>query len=252
MITTKRAIAWSLLLALAACDAPRSVPGADAAAGGDGPPATDQALPDRGRADAGRKPDLGCRCPPGKVWLRGPCVATSALGTCAPSCKIGDPAACVKGWRCDQWAATTFCYSAAALPACVRGPAMGFAAGTLRISPQSGVAGAPAQVSIEGGEYYIGALHWMVAFGDKLVQPSSKSGGCSLRVSFTPPKPGVYPVTVGYGGAKQALAGFFTASGGVAPPKWIQPGYPCTADDQCASASPYKCGCQAGRCRCAK
>lgn len=239
-----------LLSLLAGCDPPRAVVNQDAAA--DRGIQQDLARTDGGRRDAGSVPDLACHCKPPLVWLRGSCVATDQLGSCVAPCKPSEPASCPGGWRCDQWAATDFCYSAAARPACVRDPAMDFAPETLRISPRSGVAGQPVQVRIEGGDYYVGALVWRVAIGSETPLPLSNAGTCIGTVTFTPPRPGVYPVTVGYGSHGQALAGFFTASGGVPPPDWVQPGYPCSASSQCASATPYTCSCKGGRCRCSR
>jgi hypothetical protein len=229
-----------LLSLLAACDAPRAVVSSD-----------DAAAADRGGArEAGPVPDIACHCKPSQVWLRGPCVGTDLLGACVVPCNLSDPASCPADRRCDPWAATDFCHSAVARPACVRGPGLGFPPETLRISPRSGIAGKPLQVRIEGGDYYIGALVWQVAFGSVKPLMLTSGGTCVGVVTFTPPRPGVYPVSVGYGSPGQALAGFFTASGGVPPPAWVQPGYPCSASSQCASAAPYSCSCTGGRCRC--
>ena len=129
---------------------------------------------------------------------------------------------------------------------------MGFPPETLRLTPTSGVAGKPVTFSIQGGDFYVGALHWLVSFGDANSGPVNQGGSCTLRGAFTPPKPGVYAVTVGYGAKGQALAGFYTASGGSGPPKWVQPGFPCGSGNTCASASPYSCSCKQGRCRCSK
>jgi len=167
-----------------------------------------------------------------------------------PLCDPGKPASCSKGMLCDRWAAAPFCYSAAAVPACVPGPGMGFPPETLRISPTSGIAGKAVNLSITGGSFYIGALHWLVSVGDIKLNQVKQPNNCELRVTFVPLKPGVYPVLTGYGSKPQLLAGFFTASGGAAPPKWIQPGFPCSAGDQCASPKPYACACRLGRCRC--
>lgn len=211
----------------------------------------DSRAADTGRVDrALAKPDAGCHCPTGQGWLRGPCVPTGELAQCVPLCDPKAPNSCPKGQVCDRWAATPFCYSAAALPACVPGPAMGFAPGSLRISPTNGVAGKAVTLTVEGGSFYIGALHWLVSLGNISSGPVTQGGNCQLRATFVPPKPGAYPVLVGYGGKPKILAGFFTASGGSAPPNWIQPGYPCGAGDTCATASGYTCACKQGRCAC--
>lgn len=195
-------------------------------------------------------PDLPCGCPPTSVWKIGSCVPTTELNTCAKKCsKPGD---CAKGQLCDHRAASITCDHGYMASACVPGPAMGFAPGALRITPTSGTAGKEADIIVFGGDYYIGALHWIVAVGDHQPKLVSQGNRCELRFKFTPPKPGVYAVTVGYGSKGQALAGFFTASGGVPAPKWIQPGYPCTGSQTCAQNPPYACSCVKGRCACSK
>jgi hypothetical protein len=195
-------------------------------------------------------PDLPCGCQPGLVWTISSCVPTTELHTCAKPCK--DSADCAKGRGCDHRAASKACNHATQASACVPGPAMGFAPGALRITPTVGTAGKETEIIVFGGDFYIGALHWIVAVGDHQPKLVSQTNRCELRFKFTPPKPGVYAVTVGYGSKGQALAGFFTASGGVPAPKWIQPGYPCAGSQTCAQNPPHTCSCVKGRCACNK
>ena len=195
-------------------------------------------------------PDLPCTCPKDTAWLIGSCVPTVSLETCGKQCTPTAPGSCGSGRVCDPKAASASCTSSAPQGACVPASAMGFVPGTLRVSPTSGAAGKETEFIVSGGNYYIGALHWIVTVGDHQPKVVSQGGDCELRFRFAAPKPGVYPVTVGYGAKGQALAGFFTASGGVPAPKWIQPGYPCGAGQTCAQQPPYSCSCQAGRCAC--
>lgn len=194
-------------------------------------------------------PDMPCACPKDTVWRIGSCVPTVDLETCGEPCAPAAPGSCGGGRLCDAKAATANCASSVPKGACVPGPAMGFAPGTLRIAPTSGTAGKEIEIVVRGGDYYIGALHWIVSVGN-LAMLVNQAGRCELRFKFSAPKPGVHAVTVGYGAKGQALAGFFTASGGVPAPKWIQPGYTCGAGQTCAQQPPYNCSCKAGRCAC--
>jgi hypothetical protein len=209
-------------------------------------------------ADApGPVTDAPCTCKPGEVWLRGPCVPTFKLQTCAPTCDPKLPGACgPPTQKCDPWAAAPACMASAAVPACVPGQAMAFPVGTLRIHPTTGIAGTPVGITIQGGDPYIGALMWMLQVGGKPGPTINPAGGCSTKFSFTPPKPGIYPVELGYGGGSSvkswSLAGFYTASGGSIPPKQAQPGERCGGGTGCVSAKPYSCSCVSSRCVCTK
>ena len=196
-------------------------------------------------------PDLPCGCPPGSAWTIGSCVPTPELKQCVKRCRSSDPNPCPSGLVCDGISGTVDCGSWEKAGVCVPGPSMGFPPGALRITPTSGTAGKMTDMIVFGGDFYIGALHWIVDVGGN--QPAMMGGArCEIRFKFTAAKPGVYPVTVGYGAKGQALAGFFTASNGVPEPKWIQPGFACGAGDTCAQGGSWRCACKAGRCVCDK
>jgi hypothetical protein len=130
---------------------------------------------------------------------------------------------------------------------------MGFEPNTLRIWPTAGIAGQPVTITVEGSWYYVGALYWIVSLGSAEVMNDPPSGECSLKASFTPAAPGIYPVLVAYGGKPMNLAGFYTASAGATDPPTIQPGYPCTpaaGANVCAEGGTYSCACVDGRCQC--
>jgi hypothetical protein len=193
--------------------------------------------------------DVGpCHCKPGEVWLRSACVPTDRLG-CGPSCQKGS---CPPTHKCDPCAAAPSCISSACAAACIQVSSMSFEPGVLRVSPTVGGAGQKVKLRIEGGTFYIGALWWSVRLGPAVkadVDPTSTS--CTLEATLTPPSPGSYPVEVAYGGKGWALAGFYTASGGVISPPLIQPGYPCQPGGQaCAEGGGYSCACVSGRCAC--
>lgn len=253
------------------CDS-RAVPSADmnldGPAAADVSPGADRAVLDLSRPDRAPRdtavlhdvsasPDTGpCNCKPGQVWLRSACVPTVKLG-CGPTCKVGDPNACPAGQKCDQWAASTCCNCAAALPACVPVTYTGPISGPLRISPTGGVAGTQVTITVEGAAFYIGALFYKIRMGseEKMEQYSAKP--CSIGAKFTPPSPGIYAVEVSQygGGPPWVLAGFYLASGGVVPKPSIQPGYPCSSNPPpgsptCITGFPYKCLCISGRCAC--
>lgn len=245
----------------------------DSSAGDQGPadasPVLDLAPPDLAAADMSPAdlppadlpadlfvaPDSGdCTCQPGEVWQMSNCVATKNLG-CGPTCDPNDPTSCgLSGMNqvCDPFAAAPCCYCSAAVPACVKGPAMEFEPGELRLYPTSGTAGQSVTLTVDGGTFYIGALIWQMKLGNTVGTNTTHSGSCTLKASFIPSIPGIYPVEVTYMGHGDSLAGFFTASGGVISPPMVQPGYPCTAASTCAQASPYSCSCVQGRCSCTK
>jgi len=204
------------------------------AAAKEGPPSFDQG---------------SCICKPGQVWLFSSCVPTYKLG-CGATCKATDPKSCPLGWRCDPCAATTSCMGSSCRPACVPETAMGFPPSTLRISPTHGIAGKEVALTVEGGEFYVGAIFWLVQLGKEKPVQVNHGGKCLVVAKVTPPAPGIYPVLVGYGGKPTVLAGFYLASAGVIPPKTVQPGYPCTSQSTCAQTAPYSCKCVAGRCSC--
>ncbi len=220
-----------------------------------GGPVADRLPADRGPdlwpPDLPGSPDKGsCACRSGEVWRRSACVPTDQLG-CGSACDSSLPNACAPGQTCDPCAAAPSCQASSCRPACVPVAAMGFPPGALRVSPTTGNAGAAVQLSVQGGEFYIGALWWSVGLGpgERPVNAASL-GRCGLIATVTPSKPGVFPVMVGYGTNKPSLAGFYTASGGSLPPKTVQPGYPCGGGDVCAEATPFRCQCQSGRCVC--
>jgi hypothetical protein len=195
-------------------------------------------------------------CQPGEVLLISRCVSTDKLFTCASPCAS---VPCLgPGAKCDPWGGTPCCYCAAAVPACVPVATTGLMIGPLRISPVDGPAGQKVTLTISGAPFYIGALWYSVRMGNETVMWSGGGGDeCSLSATFTPPKPGIYPVEVSQYGGKDpwVLAGFYTASGGVAPMPSIQPGYWCSmypqpGDPPCQAAPPWACGCFSGRCRC--
>ena len=127
---------------------------------------------------------------------------------------------------------------------------MGFSAGTLRVTPNLGVAGKPVTLTITGGKFYIGAIFWQVNLGSAK-QIAQHPNSCTVTATLTPAKPGIYPVEVRYAnGSKPALAGFYVASGGSIPPAAAQPGFPCSPSVKCAQAKPYTCACVSGRCQC--
>lgn len=208
------------------------------------------------RTDGAPQPDQGCTCPSDKVMTVGACVPTDQLYACVTSCDVKAWESCPPDQRCDPWAASTSCYSAQALPACVPEPAMGFDSGTLRIAPTSGNAADEVTVSIEGGSFYVGALSWFarVAGGEGVFLDGAEGGPCRAKFTFTPPGPGLHPVEVSYGDGGGShgwvLAGFYLASGGIPPTAMAQPGLRCSSALPCAMASPYICSCIQGRCRC--
>jgi hypothetical protein len=117
-------------------------------------------------------------------------------------------------------------------------------------------AGQPVKLTIEGGIFYWGS-GWSVRLGSgapSAMDHGSAALSCKVTVTVTPSKPGPYPVEVAYGkggsGAQWSLAGFLVATAGTTPPIWIQPGRPCNSKYPCASAAPYSCACQGGRCAC--
>ncbi len=236
----------------AAADQRADTSPADQQAPADGPQKLDtgvvvtdaQAIPDKAApADIST-----CNCKAPQVWRRGACVPTEKLG-CGPTCTKGS---CAKNEKCDPCAAAPSCSASSCRPACVPNMAMGFAGGSLRVSPTQGVAGKVVTLNVSGGAFYIGAMFWLMNLGT--IQNNVKHvGTCTVTATFVPPKPGLYPVTVRYAnGSTPALAGFYLASGGSIPPATAQPGYPCSASLKCAQAKPYSCSCVKGRCKCTK
>ena len=194
-------------------------------------------------------------CKTGEVYLLSACVTTDKLFTCAPPCSAGS---CPPSYKCDQWGGTPCCYCQQAVGACVPVATIGGLAGPLRISPVDGPAGQKVTLTISGAPFYIGALFYSARMGSETVMYGGAGGSdCSFTATFTPAKPGIYPVEVSQygGGAPWVLAGFFTATGGVTPMTSIQPGYSCPmnpkpGDPPCIAAPPYGCGCFSGRCVC--
>ena len=210
----------------------------------------DATLPDGPAPDAPVTHDGGpCQCKSGEVWLRSACVPTVKLG-CGATCQPNTPGSCPTGWSCDPCAAAPSCTASACRPACVPGMAMGFASGSLRVTPTLGVAGKPVTLTVTGGKFYIGAMFWEVSLGGA-TQIAGHPSDCTVTATLTPTKPGLFPVEVRYtNGSKPALAGFYLASGGSIPPVSAQPGYPCSPSLKCAQATPYTCACISGRCQC--
>ena len=218
-------------------------------AAADAPP-LDRATADRGKAI----PDGGsCYCAPTQGWQRGSCVATTALYTCAPRCTPGVATTCPAGQTCDTCAAAPSCIGSSCVPVCVPAPSSATMTGPLRISPVSGVAGSQTRLTVEGWPFRVGALFNSVRFSRaQTTMGISVTRPCAIQALFTPAKPGLYTVEVSQygGGPPWVLAGFFTASGGVAPPRTVQPGLPCTATSVCAQGGGYTCSCTGGRCVC--
>lgn len=225
-------------------------------AGADGGGTVDRAVKpaDKGHGGADKAPPTldgaACNCPSPMVYLRGDCVPTIRLGTCAPTCTAGS---CNKAEVCDQWAAAPSCKAAAARPACVPGPAMGFDGAALRIHPTKGTAGSKLELTVRGGTFYVGALHWQVTVGGTAATVV-QGGGNSCTLKATLPKgvpPGLHAVLVSYGSHPENLAGFFLATSGASTQEKTQPGYPCTQNSQCAQpVKPWSCTCATGRCAC--
>jgi hypothetical protein len=148
------------------------------------------------------------------------------------------------------------CGGSSCQSACVPEPQNAtFSPGALRIAPTVAKAGQPVTLTIEGGLIYWGG-GWSVRVGGgpphHLVGTSAL--GCRVTVTLTHAHPGPYPVEIAYGkggpGANWSLAGFLLLTAGTTPPVWIQPGRPCSSKYPCASAAPYSCACQGGRCVC--
>ncbi len=206
---------------------------------------------DTGVADVGDA-SQGCACAPKQVWLHGPCVATPALG-CGATCTAKS---CPVDSVCDPGAASSTCQTDDLVPACVAAQAMGFAPGDLRVAPTEAAVGAPVKVLVQGGWFYIGALWWHLQVGAETLSPAYDSGAsCTVTGPWTPTKPGIYAVRVGYGGLQpgnKGLAGFITVPGPGVPAAGVQPGYPCSGGVTCAQGDGWACGCGAtGRCACA-
>ena len=137
------------------------------------------------RADAGStEPDpcgthTDCPCP------EGICLST---GRCwCPPCETDDQ--CGAGQVCRQGHCVDFD------PACV---------GPLRMSPGRGPTTGGTIITVEGMEFYIGALEWMAQIGDGpplMPVPAENAGGlCRMAFMSTPMAAGSYPVQVAYGG----------------------------------------------------
>lgn len=216
----------------------------------DGPFVPDHQVPDAFAADLGP-----CGCKPGEVWRSHSCLPTMLIG-CGPGCDPTNPTSCPTNWTCDQWGALACCHCSAAVPACIPKASTGPLTGPLRITPTSGIAGQPVKIVVEGANFYIGALFYMLRMaGQEKMDMGMKE--CSVAATFTPSSPGLHAVEVSqYGGQPPwVLAGFYLASGGSQPPPSIQPGYPCKSpaapgDPACAQALPYTCQCLSGRCQC--
>jgi hypothetical protein len=137
---------------------------------------------------------------------------------------------------------------------------MHFEPGVLRIQPTIGPVGQPVTLSIEGGDFYIGALQWRAQIGEHGALVGLMTGAssliCQARATFPPPGAGIFPVLVYVGGAPATLAGFFYAR--PEPLDTIQPGFPCSPEERCepafacgcAEVEPYECSCVDRRCRC--
>ena len=203
-----------------------------------------------GGADAG----LPCACQPGELWLHGPCVPTFALGCAAvKTCTHGGCPGSSEGKEvCDETAASPACTASSLLPVCVTGPGMGFAPGSLRVSPTQVSSGKPAKLTIHGGMFYIGALFWIVSVDGKEIAPVNEGATCSISTPWMPKTSGVVPVLAYYGdtgkgGLGGELAGFVAVDG---PDPGRQPGQTCSVVQPCAQASPWQCDCVKGHCAC--
>ena len=131
---------------------------------------------------------------------------------------------------------------------------MGFAPGSLRVSPTQVPSGKPTKLTIRGGMFYIGALFWLVSVGDEQIGPVNEGASCNISTPWTPKSSGVVPVLayygyMGKGGPGGELAGFVAVDG---PDPGRQPGQTCSATQPCAEAAPWLCDCVKGRCGCKK
>lgn len=131
---------------------------------------------------------------------------------------------------------------------------MGFAPGSLRVSPAQVTSGEPTKLTIQGGMFYIGALFWIVKAGGDDIGPVNEGASCSISTPWTPKSSGVVPVLAYYGSEDKGwpggeLAGFVAVDG---PDPGRQPGQTCSASQACAQASPWQCDCVLGRCACKK
>ncbi|MCB9558421.1 MAG: hypothetical protein H6707_20060 [Deltaproteobacteria bacterium] len=197
------------------------------------------------------------QCLPNQVCNTDSCTPLRLQGCQAPCDPANDT--CPLGFRCDPCAGASCCNCRDCRPACVRansGPHT-HEPGDLYIDPTSGPAGAPVNIRVQGGQFYIGALWWAIRLGEgPWIAASEDSGNCLITATITPSKPGIYPVEVTYGPSTQpgaprgTLAGFFVATSGVLAAPLLQPGARCSLQDSCAQAHPYRCSCQSGRCAC--
>ena len=203
-------------------------------------------------SDSFVRPDMPCRCQSGHAVVLGHCAATAALGTCAKICSAGAAYPCPSGMLCSHHAWEERCITAVGVPICLPDHARSFVPGTLRIAPSSGSAGKEVELAIRGGFFHQSLKHWVAEVGGFKTGLTRSNYPCNHLLRFTPPKPGIYTVTVRYPGNNECRAGFFLATGGAAPHRWVQPGFPCWPGDTCVQKSPYMCSCQGGRCRCAR
>jgi hypothetical protein len=244
-----------VLLGLVACGGrpgggPNDVPD-------DGGAGADAAAKDAAHSDAPASTDGGdpCACPTDVVYRPtlqyGECVPPLQLGCAATACTPG-VTDCGQGYSCDEWGAAACCYCQAAVPACIlTGPAQGPLPEYLKLASTYGPAQQQQIITIQGFPFYVGALYYLVRFGDSSAWYQLGGTTCSFDVSVPPHAAGMESVWVSqYGGDDPwVLAGFFTFSAGDYP-TCVQPGYPCAASNmECCQTSDVPMACTAGRCR---
>ncbi|HAN32744.1 MAG TPA: hypothetical protein DCQ06_14215 [Myxococcales bacterium] len=238
-----------------------SLPAADSAGGDSASSVSDTSLADTSPVDTSPTDiepggNMGsimpsCPCPKGQVLANGPCVATTALG-CTKPCDGN----CTKKQDCDDKSAVS-CVDGSPAPVCVGGKqAMVFASGVLRVSPNVVTLGETQTLTVNGGQFYIGALYWVIgidAFESGPAENTEKS--CTLETPWKATKAGIFPVEVAYGpqSDKQILAGFVQVlPAGAQPQAGLQPGQSCDGTSVCLQAGSYTCGCVAGECSCSR
>jgi hypothetical protein len=202
----------------------------------------------------GAPPDVdpsACGCPEDRPVLEfGECVPPLRYGCEATVCTPG-VTDCGQGYTCMDCAAAACCHCAACKPACVLtsappGPLPEY----LKLKVSFGPANQPADITVEGAPFYVGALFYLGRVGNSGDLQQTGGGTCAFMTTAPGQPPGTVPVWVSqYGGGDPwVLSGFFTWSSGDIP-TCTQPGFPCDPNVSCCETAEVPMACVSGRCR---
>lgn len=211
--------------------------------------------------DAALDASAGGICRANEVCHQSDCTPMRIQG-CAAPCSASDRSSCPAGYRCDRCGARSQCGGSDCRPGCVRDDlALTFAPGELYLRRTHVVRGQMAEVAVWGGNFdAAGGLPLLMRVDSGSWEFVDFAIGCQLADRRTFASAGVFAVEIAPGDAVDpslytpSLAGFLTvmSSDGPWQDRLAQPGEACNSSRPCLEAPPYRCGCNAGRCACAR